>query len=319
MSATFRERPSSFDEAIRLALSLLSRNSEIVAQGRLQAEAELIVSAAHRQATGKLLRRSELYSRAADRYPDAAGDFLIEFAVARSEGRLLQHLFGTQYFGEHEYRVSPAVLIPRPETEVLLDQAEVALDSLRTEGGPRLGLEIGLGSGILSIELLSRYPGLRMIASETSNAAVAVARENAITILGEGGAARLEIVQVQPGDVCGSLKKAIELEPRRPEFLISNPPYLKDVSEASMEVVTHEPHAALFAPEGDPLFFYREIASGAEELIAEDGALFLEIAHERARETAELFESRGWATRVIQDLTGRNRVLIAVLRRTLEG
>ncbi len=310
MGATFRELPTSFGEALQLAVQLLERNHALVARGGVLAEAEMIVCAAYRAATSKQIRRTDLYLRIQDRYPDGAGDKLIEFAVARSEGKLLQHLFGYQYFGDHEYRVNSAVLVPRPETELLLLEA---MDQLgRETAPPELGIEIGLGSGILSIELLARWGSLRMIATELSDGALQVARENSVGILGEGAARRLTALRVERAEVCAPVARHFATEGfGKADFLISNPPYLLNGSEADDEVVAHEPAEALFAPPSDPLFFYREIAENAQGLLKPGAPVFVEIAHERVAETEALFKKCGWNSMVRNDLANRPRVLVA--------
>lgn len=308
MSAFSRDLPTGFDEALRLAQAILSRNLELVERGSLLSEAEQIVVAAYRRATGKSLSRVELYTRLADRLPEAAGEQVIVLASGRAEGKLLQHLTGTQFFYEHEYDVGPDVLVPRPETEVLVARALAHLGKGRS---PQLGLEIGLGSGCISIELLASVPELRMVSSELSIAASTKARENANRIL-QGGAGRLEIIRAETAlSVWEPFSRV--LGDRRADFLVSNPPYLVDASEADVEVLAHEPREALFSPEQDPVYFYRMIALRAEEFVKPGGRAWLELAHERASVVLELFKDRGWQASLIEDLTGRPRVLEATL------
>lgn len=309
MGALFRELPTDFRAALRLAAELISRNHSIVQKDLVRVESELIVAAAYRHTMGKEIRRTELYTRGEDRYPDKAGEKMIEYAVARSEGKTLQHVFGYQAFGENIYHITPAVLVPRPETEILLENAMTVLRA--QVAAPCLGLEIGLGSGILSIELLTRFGALKMWASEASEAATAIACENARSILGENWAEKLRVLPVEANQVCAPI--ASQLGAQKADFLISNPPYLMDATEADEEVVRNEPSMALFAPQGDPLFFYREIAENAGSLIRPGGFVFLETPHERADEIANLFRQRDWDANSIHagcDLTGRKRVLI---------
>jgi release factor glutamine methyltransferase len=208
--------------------------------------------------------------------------------------------------------VSPQVLVPRPETELLVVHA---IQVLRGKGamGSRegLGLEIGLGSGAISIELLAEFPTLRMIASELEEGAASVARGNARDILGAAGVGRLEVrLTGAAGSVLEPLREA--LDGRRADFLISNPPYLDpQADEADEEVRAQEPAAALFAPAGDALFFYREIARGARGLLSPEGSVFVEMPHERAGAIRALFEESGWAVQTIPDLNERDRVLAA--------
>jgi release factor glutamine methyltransferase len=93
-------------------------------------------------------------------------------------------------------------------------------------------------------------------------------------------------------------------------FIISNPPYLASRSEVDNDVMNHEPHIALFAPENDPLYFYREIAEHADEFLEPGGMVFLECPHERIDAIDRLFGD-GWKTHKYRDLTGRERVLTA--------
>lgn len=291
-----RDLPQSFDEALRVCKEILSGNHDLVRKGVIDTEAEQIVIAAHRRATGERLSRAELFSRLRDRLPDTSAERVIVFAGARQHGKLLQHILGFQVFLDHEYEVNPSTLIPRPETEALVDQ------SLKRLKQPKLGIEIGIGSGVISIELLHAFPGLRMIATEVSQTAVELARRNAAAVLGSANRLDLRIVK----DARAVLEPLAEV---RADFLISNPPYLIP-SETESEVLKNEPNSALFPEGGDPLHFYRAIASGADRLLKPEGKVFLEIAAERAGETETLF-SRRWKTEVLPDLTGKPRILIA--------
>lgn len=294
-----------YQEALRNAQELLSRRRELVDRGTAASEAEQIVSAAFRRATGKALSRLELFSRMGDAFPPEAERLSLEWALARASGRILQHLTGTQVFLDHEYRVGPEVLVPRPETEGLVLHA---IEALRAEPGlADLGLEVGLGSGIISIELLSTFGQLRMRASELSGDARRVAEENAFSIIGPRASDRLEIVT--PHDPLAVIEPFLGAEAAAAGFLISNPPYLVPGTEVEQEVRLHEPAAALFAPLSDPLHFYREIATRGREVLRPGGLVFLELAHERAGETLKLFESVAWDARILLDLNGRPRIL----------
>ncbi|MCM2323861.1 MAG: hypothetical protein NDJ90_11430, partial [Oligoflexia bacterium] len=221
--ASGHELPGSFREALAIARRLLSASHELVRRDLVDAEAEILVMEAYRKVAGRALSRSEFYLRTADRYPEAAAAILLTWAGARAEGRLLQHLTGVQVFLNHEYEVGPDALVPRPETEVLVTVATEELGGGRST--PVRGLEIGLGSGAIAIELLSRFPGLRIRASELSEGAVALAVRNAEKILGSGWATRLEIVR--PGTALEVFEPFAQGLQRGPaDFLISNPPYL---------------------------------------------------------------------------------------------
>lgn len=269
------------------------------------AEAELLLLAALAE-EGHPFSRFDLHTRAGEEVPPSVQQKVAEWTTARAQGRPLQHLTRRQVFLEHEYEAGPEALIPRPETEVLVALALEKLARLHP-AGPQRGWEVGLGSGILSIELLHRFPHLHMVASELSAAARDLARRNAQKILTH--ADRLEILPVQ--DPLETLENFSAQSPT-PDFIISNPPYLLEGTlEATGEVARYEPAEALYAPPQDVLHFYRAIAQRG--LAFRKGAfrVFLELPHERAEEIAQLFQKQGWETELHCDLNGRPRVLVA--------
>jgi release factor glutamine methyltransferase len=304
-----RERPDSFFEALKAAREMLSASPALVAKGSIEAEAEQLVIAAFRQAGGPALTRMELFGRVRDRYPEEAGKRLLELAGTRAEGKPLQHLTGYQIFLDHEYAVGPDVLVPRPETELLVT---LAIETLKRETRvPAQGIEIGLGSGVISIELLAEFSTLTMSATELTPEAAARARVNARKILGSQSN-RLTVMPVGDAlDVWGPFVSGFAGAPA--DFVISNPPYLAASDPIEDEVRDFEPATALFAPPSDPLHFYRQLALYAEKYVRPGGFAFLEVAPERAQECLKLFSESGWEAKVLPDLTGRDRVLIASL------
>ncbi|OFZ54305.1 MAG: hypothetical protein A2428_02035 [Bdellovibrionales bacterium RIFOXYC1_FULL_54_43] len=312
-------RPRTYFDAIRVTREILATSEFILNPGplglenRLQGEAEQLVAAAYRSAKGQSISRMDLYARAREVFPENAGEALLSMAALRAAGRPLQHVTGIQQFLDHEYVVGPDVLIPRPETEVLVTTAIRELS--KCESPPVLGLEIGLGSGVVSIELLARFSGLRMVGSELVREARERASKNAERILGADHkpAERLTIVEVaSPLSVWDPFESALRTD--RADFVISNPPYLIRGNEAEPDVVNFEPEEALYAPAEDPLYFYRIIAARGREFLKPDGRVFVEIPHERAPQIRELFEGLpggGWRINVFSDLVGRERVLVA--------
>lgn len=308
-----QDLPHSFEEALKVAERILEQSHSIRGKGTARAEAEQLVDAAFRHAMGKSLTRMELYARMKDRFPEEAGEKLLVFAHSRAQGKLLQHLTGYQAFLDHEYEVSASTLVPRPETEIL---ALTAIDELmrwpqERSREPSRGIEIGLGSGVLSIELLSRFKGLTMIATEINQEAIALALRNAEKIKVSD---RLSTVAVQ--DPLQVLEPFRSLPPF--DFIISNPPYLEKDSEADEEVRANEPRAALFGPTGNVDHFYEQVAAHGSKCMRADGLAFLEIPHERADKIAERFRSRGWEVRLVLDLTSRPRVLVGKLKSSAE-
>ncbi len=307
--ALSRELPHSFREAIAMARQILSANHDLVAKNLIDTEAEQLVVAAYRHATGTMLSRLQLFSRLQDRFPDASGEKLLIMAMGRTEGKPLQHLTGFQTFLEHEYDVGPDVLVPRPETELLV---VTAIEHLEARGRvPAFGIEIGLGSGAIATELLWRFSKLRMAATELVLAAEKRARSNADRILGSGpdGSERLKIFRPQaPLEVWEPL---LGFHGRGADFIISNPPYMIHSDPIEADVLAHEPKTALYAPEADPVHFYRKIEEGAAVFLAPDGMVFLEIPIERSQTIEKLFAKPEWQVKVLRDLTNRDRIVVA--------
>ncbi len=264
---------------------------------------------------GRTLSRLELHSL--EFFSELSGqlsaDFFDELRIRcdrRRTGEPLQHITGVQTFIDHDYEVNSAVLIPRPETEILVEVASVEIENLKLSSG----LEIGLGSGVISIELLSRISIITMVATEVSNGAIAVAKKNRDQILEVP--ARLEIISVpDEGDVIPSSLFSASETARQVysfDFIISNPPYLSDETEVTDEVQKYEPKLALFGPKQDVSFFYREMARLAGSYFQNSGVGFFEIPHERSDEIKAIFEAANWKqVRIENDLTGRPRVVVA--------
>lgn len=306
MSAISREAPHSYEDALRVAREILSRRRDLVAQGLIETEAERVVEGAFEKVNGKPLSRSELQLRLRDRLPAAEGEAVLRIAMARAQGMPLQYATGFQRFLEHSYAVGPGVLVPRPETELL---ARTIIEDFRARGAePRRGIEVGLGSGAIAIELLAAFGALRMRGTELSPKAADYARRNAERVLGPGYT-RLEVIAVEDDRRV--------LEPfgagEAADFLVTNPPYLSEIDEVADEVREHEPAEALFAPAGDPLYFYRRVAEGARPLLAPGGLAYAEIPHTQAIGVHRLFARAGWAPEILKDLTGRPRILRARL------
>ncbi|MBS1963486.1 MAG: peptide chain release factor N(5)-glutamine methyltransferase [Bdellovibrionales bacterium] len=303
--------PATFEEAIKMAQIILGTSPALAERGTIETESEQLVIGAYRSATGRgrTFGRNDLYVRVMDAFPKEAGEKLVVMANRRAHGEPLQYLLGYQYFLNHEYEVDKSVLIPRPETEILV--YEVTQTLKRQMDQPKLGLEIGVGSGCVSIELLKLFPGLRMIATEVSEGAAAVARRNAAKILGGAYADRFDVRLAGDGsEIYEPLEEAPWLKGIRADFIVSNPPYLANEKEVDTDVLAHEPKGALFAPAGDPLYFYRKILEGAEAFLKPSGYVFFECPHERIDRIGGLF-GPDWKVDGFRDLNDRPRVLRA--------
>jgi release factor glutamine methyltransferase len=226
----------------------------------------------------------------------------LSLAEARAKGRPLQHILGVQFFYEHEYEVNASTLIPRPETEILV-QAAIEWAKARFPTGDFRFAELGIGSGCISGELLSALVKARGVATEVEPLALALASRN-LKRLGVEGRIQLHLV-----DPAGPFVGFDALTQDRPyDLVISNPPYVDAGDEIEAEVLQHEPRSALFA-EPAPNFFYESFATHARALLAPHAAAFFEIPHERAGEIELIFKGAGLQTQIFLDLTGRPRVL----------
>ncbi|HEY9898209.1 MAG TPA: peptide chain release factor N(5)-glutamine methyltransferase [Pantanalinema sp.] len=221
----------------------------------------------------------------------------------RSTREPLQHITGKTEFMGLEFEVSPAVLVPRPDTEILV---EAVLDLEEAEGAREgvLIADVGTGSGAIAVSLASYLKYARVVAVELSSEAALVAEAN---IARHQVGDRVELVL---GDGLGPLKAhagAIT-------YLVSNPPYIpqEDIPGLEPEVRDFEPRMALTPPGDDPLVWYRRFAAEAGALLAPDGVLAVEVGIHQAQPVKALLEAHGWQDLSVRsDLGGIERVVVA--------
>lgn len=211
----------------------------------------------------------------------------------------LQYIVGTTQFRELTLAVDPRVLIPRPETEVLVAEVLRWAESRRTA----TAVDIGTGSGAIALSLAKEGPFTRIVATDASADALDVARGNAER---SGLADRVEFRH-------GSLWDALGPDERF-DVVVSNPPYIAEADRDTLapEVAAWEPAAALFAG-GDGLVVVNAIVDGAADRLREGGLLALEVGADQAAAVVERVERRGGyaAPQVVRDLAGRERVVLA--------
>ena len=223
----------------------------------------------------------------------------------REAGEPIQYILGTAEFWSLTLEVTPAVLIPRPETEHLVEAALAHVRALaRTR--PQIA-DLGTGSGAVAAALASELPTARLYAVDIDPLALAVARRN---LLRHGLAGRVKLLR---GSWCRPLLAAGLAG--RLDVIVANPPYIAP-SEAPylpVEVRCFEPAVALFSG-ADPLSHYRAILADAPRLLRPGGLLALEVAPHRAGDVYRLLQSCGHLTdpRVENDYAGRPRVVAAV-------
>ena len=215
----------------------------------------------------------------------------------------VQYVLGAAHFAGMTLEVTPATLIPRPETEELVQLIE------REQAGRsgRRVLDVGTGSGCLALALARALPKAEVLAVDISAEALAVARRNAAAWAPAVAFQQVDILQEFPAGLApGSL-----------DVLVSNPPYVRESERADMRenVLAWEPATALFVPDNDPLIFYRRLAEIGAQLLAADGVAYLEINEALGPETAALFTAQGFAeVRVVADMFGKPRMVRAARR-----
>jgi release factor glutamine methyltransferase len=222
--------------------------------------------------------------------------------IERRAGREpLQHILGRQEFYGRDFRVSPDVLIPRPETEAIV---ELAVGFLADRPEPRF-LDIGTGSGCIAVSVAAELPAARGVATDISPAALAVARENADK---HGVADRVSFIE---SDLLGP---AVEGEF---DLIASNPPYipLEEFRGLEPEVREFEPRSAL-TDEGDGLAIIRKIITTAPHHLKPGGRLLIEIGFGQSESVSAMIDRAIWPEAAFHnDLQGIPRILVAICRK----
>ncbi|RNI27035.1 peptide chain release factor N(5)-glutamine methyltransferase [Rufibacter latericius] len=214
----------------------------------------------------------------------------------------LQYVLGEASFYGREFVVTPSVLIPRPETEELVQRV---IKTYQHQQGVKL-LDIGTGSGCIPITLAAELPSAEVWGLDVSIEALAVAKLNAEKLQQRVTWLQYDILRELPAIEMGSL-----------DAVISNPPYVLEDEKTQMRqnVLDFEPHLALFVPNHDPLLFYRRIALVAQQFLKRGGKLFFEINERFSKETLEMLQEMGYENvQVYEDLRGKDRILVAVWR-----
>ena len=227
------------------------------------------------------LKRLDLYLQFDRPLQDAELAAIRKQVVARGEQQPVAYLVGEREFHSLAFAVDARVLVPRPETEHLV---EVALERLKDDAAPVVA-DIGTGSGCIAIALLHELPAARAHATDTSSDALAVARTNAER---HAVAERLAV--------------------------LSNPPYIvRGDPSVEVGVLAHEPEVALFVPGDDPLELARRIAIDALEALGAGGFVALEVGHESGAAAGTMLGELGYANvEVLRDLGGIERVAVGV-------
>ncbi len=214
----------------------------------------------------------------------------------------IQHIIGTAFFMDLDFKVNEHVLIPRPETEELV---RWILDDVKDVKQSLTILDMGTGSGCIPISLDKNLTNAMVFGLDISTDALKVADENN-RLLGAS-------VKFFKADILSLDKKTATIElDQKFDIIISNPPYVRELEKEEMQnnVIAHEPGLALFVPDEDPLKFYSAVVNFAADHLNEDGCLYLEINQYLGKETMSLLEESNFKTiELRKDMFGNDRMI----------
>ncbi len=223
---------------------------------------------------------------------------LISFTEKLLQHQPVQYVLNEAWFAGMKFYVDENVLIPRPETEELVDWIENEVRSKNYEAGELL--DIGTGSGCIPISLKKKLQKLNVKSIDVSEGALNVAVKNAMLQAVQVYFLRLNFLERENWTLLGKF-----------DVIVSNPPYVKASEAVAMNrnVLDHEPHLALFVPDEDALLFYRNIAEFAKSHLNENGMIFLEINEALGEEVVKLYKDYGYKSEQRRDLQGKDRML----------
>jgi release factor glutamine methyltransferase len=231
---------------------------------------------------------------------ETAQQLFIQALQKLQKGEPIQYVIGEAWFSGYLFNVSSATLIPRPETEELV---QWVVDDNANKKKQLSLLDIGTGTGCIPIAIAKKIKNITPIALDISQEALPIAQKNASTM-----GVNLQLMQVD------FLHEHTWLSLPTVDIITSNPPYIAEREKASMHtnVLAYEPHVALFVPDNDPLIFYKAIAKFAKEKLQTDGIIYVELNEQLGEETKNLFSETHFNTELRKDMQGKNRILRAI-------
>ena len=210
----------------------------------------------------------------------------------------VQYITGQAWFYNLQFKVSPAVLVPRPETEELV---KMGIEFIKTHHKKTV-LDIGTGSGCIAVSIKKNLPEISMYAIELSEDALTIAKENGVAHLTEINWQQMNFLDEEQWKLLPMF-----------DVIVSNPPYipLKEKDTLDKNVTAHEPYLALFVPDIQPLIFYEKIAAFGKEHLAIGGSIFMETHESYANEVAALFNENGYEAIIQKDFYEKERMVTA--------
>ena len=219
----------------------------------------------------------------------------------------IQYITGEAWFYGLQFEVNENTLIPRPETEELVEW--ILNSPITHHPSPITILDIGTGTGCIPISLKANLPQANVSAIDVSEKALEVAKRNAVSNKVEINFIQTNILEVED---LSQLQSPITHYPSPYNIIVSNPPYVRNLEkeEIKKNVLDYEPHLALFVEDTDALLFYRKIAQLALKNLAPNGLLFFEINQYLGKETVELLENLGFKNiELKKDIYGNDRMI----------
>ena len=282
-----------------LLRELISKGTETISQAFPEREAREMVLMFLQHSIGTS-RHTHILEPLYEVSEEASAEALGAFGRMAS-GEPIQYIIGKEYFYDREFDVTPDVLIPRPETELLVREA---VNWARRSGRKSLRvLDLCTGSGCISWSMALELPGTEVTAVDISDGALAVASGQKFECDVPPKFIKADVL-AGPVEGLGSF-----------DMILSNPPYVMDSEKALMRknVLDHEPWLALFVSDDDPLIFYRAVAEWAKLLLKPERLCLVEINESLGRQTAKVFEDTGFRdVEVLQDLNSRDRFIRAI-------
>jgi len=234
--------------------------------------------------------------------PDTSVQQLQDYTNQLLTGKPIQYVLGQAWFAGLALKVTPDTLIPRPETEELVNWCATWAGATITSAAPLKILEIGTGSGCIAIALQKKLPTAHITAVDISAAAIQVASNNAAKYNAPITFKTQDFLHENSWPNLGSY-----------DIIISNPPYIAEIEKNNIanHVLNFEPHIALFVPDNNALLFYSAIANFGKSNLLPGGALFFEINQLLGTATEQLLQEKNYSTTLRKDLFENDRMILA--------